>query len=202
MCGRGIEQDTCSEAAGGHGRRRDDCHGDLELHDEHIARLKPGHRALDIERVEPAVGAWRDGDHVLTLRADKDQCGAGGGRIIPLDAGCVHAVGREIRDEFCTKVIGAHPANHADLATEAGRGDGLVRALAPRVAAEAIAQNRLAGPRQVRDFHDQVHVQAAQHKNSGRRFDRWQGLCLSVGLAVGRGGHGAPHGTGDDDDGQ
>ena len=63
-------------------------------------------------------------------------------------------------------------------------------------------ENGLPGPGQAWHCHDEVHVQTAQHKDSGQRFDRRQGLCLSVGLAVGRGRDRAPHGTGDDNDGQ
>ena len=104
----------------------------------------------------------------MALRANKDQCHAGGRRIIRLDAGCIDTVGREILDEPWGKVIGADPTDHRGSATEAGRGDRLVRALATRVAAEPLAENRLAGLGQVWHGHDQVHVQAAQHENSGQ----------------------------------
>src|SRR5437899_11024355 len=57
----GIEEDASSGASSGLGRLMDDSHWDLELHDEHIARLKRGHRALNIKLVEPAVGARPDG---------------------------------------------------------------------------------------------------------------------------------------------
>src|SRR6266581_386032 len=94
------------------------------------------------------------------------------------------------------------PTDHRDPPAEASRGDRLGRALAARVAAEPLAENRLAGLRQVWHGHDEVHVEAAQHKNPGQRFDRWQDLRLPIGLAVCRWGHRAPHGTGDHDDGQ
>src|SRR5207302_8175012 len=187
---------------GGRGCLDDHWHWDLELHDEHVAWPETFNGSRGVGGVEPRVGARRDGDHVLAVRADKDQCGAGRGCVIRLDTGRVHAVGSEILDESWTKIIAAHTTHQGDLATEASRSDRLVCALATRVAAEPLAENRLAGPGQAWHRQNEIDVQAAQHKNSGQRFDWRQGLRLSVGLAVGGWGYRAPHGTGDDNDGQ
>jgi hypothetical protein len=75
----------------------------------------------------------------------------------------------KILDEPRSKAIVAHATDHRHLAAEASRGDGLVRALATRIARETIAEDGLAGLWQTRDGYDKIHVKAAEDDNSGHR---------------------------------
>ena len=83
-----------------------------------------------------------------------------------------HAIALDMRKrpgtvpQRVTVRIRADAADHRDLRAEPCRRDGLVAALAARRLRERVARERLARQRQPRRAHDEIHVEAADHRDA------------------------------------
>ncbi len=127
---------------------------------EHDIGIRDGLPVVAVE-LERRIGARRDGDLVLTARADDDEGDAG---RLPLDApnaADVDALLAQRRERTRAVIVAADGADHRHARSRASRGDGLIRALAAVVDRESAAEHGLAGSRKAVGGDDQVDVDGA-----------------------------------------
>ena len=113
------------------------------------------------------VGSGGDGDAVLPLGVHLDQGDAGGRVRVNTHETSVDPFRAGYGQELVAEGIGADAADHGDFAAQTGSGHSLVCAFAARKSGEHPAQERLARPRDGGHAHHQIHVEAADHDDSG-----------------------------------
>jgi hypothetical protein len=135
---------------------------------QHVSRSRPQDRQRfpDVLRTERCVGAAGDGNAVLAVRVDQDECDTGRFTFDPQQASEVDPLGLEGCARRRSKRVAANGANEGRFGTETSGGDGLIPALPAVMLRKPTPNDRLTGARQVPDRDNEVDVDRADDDDS------------------------------------
>ncbi len=146
---------------------------DLELQEQRVDVLHPGglagvvERRIDVLRGDRVVGAADEDDPVLAVGLDDDRRRAGRAIRVDAEPGGVDAVLVESGCELRAPGVVAHTSDEPGAAAEACHGDRLVGALAAWDEPQVVTDDGLAAARRASGADDDVHVDAADDKDTG-----------------------------------
>ena len=138
---------------------------DLELGEQHVSGAGGLHDREGFV-TDPAVGAGRDHDGVLTGVVDDDEGGAGGLVGEYDDPVGVDAERAQPFDVGATGVVVPDRAEHQHVGAGCGGRHGLVGALAAGEPFEPLAEDGLPGQGMPVDVRDQVDVERPEHQDA------------------------------------
>ena len=133
----------------------------LQLHNDGLGTKKIVRVRQDFRRAERVIRPGDKHDLILPDGIDRDHRDARRGVRPARHGSHIDSIRAQAREQFVTKRIVAHRTDQRALDAHARHGAGLICALATGRAAEVPATHGLAGLRQARRIHHQIHVQTA-----------------------------------------